>query len=104
MKKWGLVHIEWTAVRLGFQSRARRILDHLVQLQYVRPGKRILRQSTGLCVALNKLIRADPVEEVLAGVPDRENYVRVALVDGAQNLVGNEAGHLVDQPGALAKA
>src|SRR5205807_7892305 len=72
-------------------------------LQYVRSGKGILRQSAGLRVALHKLIRADPFEEVLAAIPDRENYVRVALVDGAQDLVGNEAGHLVDQPGTLAK-
>jgi len=90
-------------VRFGFQSRAGRILDYLVQLEYVRPGKRVLRQSAGLGVAFNKLIRADPVDEVLAVIPDREHYVRVALVHGAEDLVGDEPGHLVDQPGALAK-
>jgi hypothetical protein len=54
-------------------------------------------------VAFNKLVGAHPVEKVIATVPNGENDVRIAFVHWTQHLVGNKAGHFVDEPGAIAK-
>src|SRR5882672_1745606 len=74
-----------------------------MNLQLVRPAEGLLRHGAGLSVTLNELVRAHPVKKVLAAVPGGEDYVWIAIVDRAQDLVGNKAGHAVHQSGAVSK-
>src|SRR3981081_317469 len=97
------MHSERAALWLGWQVRTMRFLQRLVNLQLVRPGEGLFRHGAGLSVTLNELVRAHPVKKVLAAVPGSEDYVWVAIIDGAQHLIGNKAGHAVHQTGALAK-
>jgi hypothetical protein len=55
-------------------------------------------------VAFDEGVGAHPVEEILSGIPDGENYVWIAVVDGAEELVGDEAGHLVHESGTFAES
>src|SRR5215207_7142322 len=98
------MHLERAAVRLGLKLWARGVLDDLVHLKGVRPRERVARERARLRVAAHELVGAHPGEEVLPAPPDGEDDVRVALVDGAQHEVRDEAGHLVHQPRALAEA
>src|SRR6266480_5557379 len=52
-------------------------------------------------MAFYKLVGAHPVKKILPAVPDRKHHVRIAIVYGPQDLVRNEAGHLVHQTGPL---
>src|ERR1041384_2570219 len=78
-----LVHLERAAPWLRLQIRAGRILYDLMHLQHIRPGKCFFRQGAGLSMAFDESVGAYPVEKVLAALPDGENHIRVALVDGA---------------------
>src|SRR3982751_3483660 len=95
------MHLERTAARFRLKVRARGILYDFVHLKNVRPGEGLFWHSSGLRVSLNEFIRAHPVKEILPAVPYGEHYVRVALVYRAQNLIGDEAGHLIHQTRAL---
>src|SRR5258705_2543661 len=55
-------------------------------------------------MALNKRVRAHPVEKILATIPYSENYIRVTVVDGTQHLVGNEPRHFVNEPRTFPKS
>src|SRR5205085_9232823 len=72
--------------------------------RHMRSGERLLRQPAGLSVPFDERVGAHPVEKVLSALPDGEDHVWVALVDWAQHLIGNEAGHLVHQSRALTKS
>src|SRR5436190_22590675 len=52
-------------------------------------------------MAFYKLVGAYPVKKILPAVPDRKHHVRIAFVYGPQDLVRNEACHLVHQTGPL---
>src|SRR6266404_5655527 len=55
-------------------------------------------------MALNKRVRAHPVEKILATIPYSENYIRITVVDGTQHLVGNEPRHFVNEPRTFPKS
>src|SRR5258708_964730 len=54
-------------------------------------------------MALHEFVRAHPVHEILAAIPEGEDHVWVAIIDRTQHLIGNETRHSVHQLGALAK-
>src|SRR5712691_7040825 len=54
-------------------------------------------------VTFHKGVGAHPVEEVLPAIPHRKNNVRIAIVDGAQDLVRDEPFHLIHQSGSLSE-
>src|SRR5258708_90746 len=54
-------------------------------------------------MTFHKFVGADPIHKVGPALPHREDNIRIAFVDRAQNLVGDEPFHLIDEARALAK-
>jgi hypothetical protein len=55
-------------------------------------------------MSLDKFVRSYPIEEVLAAIPDGEDHIGFALINGSQYQIGDKPGHLVHQTGPLAKS
>src|SRR5258706_944391 len=97
------MHPERTAFWFGLQIRTGRILQDLMNFQLVWAGEGLFRHSAGLCMTLHELVRAHPVQKILAAIPGSENHVWVAIIYRTQDLVGNKTGHAIHQSGAFAK-
>src|SRR5579883_1792715 len=97
------VELERPAVGLGFEARIRGVLKDLMQLQHIRLRVGVLGEGSGASVTLLELFGADPVEQVLPALPEGENDIGLAVVDGAQHVVRNKAGHAVHKAGPLAE-
>src|SRR5262249_45052058 len=97
------MHIERSASGFWSQIRARGILKYFVKLQHICFEISFPGQGSGLRVAFNKGIASYPVEKILTAAPERENNVRISLVDRSQDLIGNKSFHLIDKSSALPK-
>src|SRR6185312_2714548 len=74
-----------------------------MQLEDICLEVSVFRQRARLSVALHKCIGANPVEKILPAIPRSKNNIRIAIVDGPQDLIRNKSFHLVHQTGSLSK-
>ena len=100
---YALVYPERSTFRLFLKVSTSGIEKDLVKFELVRLCERFFGQRSRLGVSLAKFLRFDPIFKILARFPKRKYDVGVIVIDRTQHLVGDEAGHPVDESSAIAE-